>query len=157
MYRRIPSKLKIEPWGFVVVEKKTPSNIDTKLRFERDVGEDDGLNSEEDEDEIQTTTEMAMETTSIPSDQDAKVEDDDDDDDENDDEPIEARTDNKETRFQLTLKPWPVTLSDGTVEYNLQLLGENDLKLEDSNSTEYEFLIYYFLFHHLCTRIIFCD
>ena len=99
---------------------------------------------------------MAIETTSIiSSDQDAKIEDDDDDDDENDDESIatEARTDNKETRSQLSLKPWPVTLPDGTVEYNLQLLGDNDLKLEDSNSTEYEFSICYFLFYNLCILI----
>lgn len=134
---RIPSKLKIKPWGYVVVtETKSPSKIDTKLRFERDVVNDDGLNSEEDEEENQNTTEMAIEATTsfTSSDQDTKMEDDDDeDDDENDDEP-EARTDIKETRFSL--KPWPVTLPDGTVEYNFQLLGENDLKLEDNNSTD---------------------
>lgn len=137
LHRRIPSKFRVQPWGYVLtVEKKTESEIDTKLRFERATREE-AVDDAEEEDDDETTTsndEMTTESTSTAETNDTDDDFEDDDDEAKSVNATEARSDSKESRFQLSEKPWPVSLPDGTVEYNLQLLSEDDL--EDKNSSE---------------------
>lgn len=103
----------MQPWAYVVQNASHGTNgtEDGKSRRKRETDPEDDV---DDEVENSTTVESL------------KEEDDDDDDDEEPDNSTDTKVSTSVSRFKQTEKPWAVPQADGSVDYNLQLVNEED-------------------------------
>jgi hypothetical protein len=156
--------MKISPWAFVALNKTEIAVVEGKIRRGRTAGNSgketieenasDASESDEDdgddgttlevESEIEIVTESSGEESSIVSEKkEVKTTEEENEDDDDDIETVtEISLDFKQfdksnaTQFYRTQKPSPVVLDDGTIEYNLQLLSENDINHRKLGFTE---------------------
>jgi hypothetical protein len=153
--------MKISPWAFVALNKTEPSEMEGKIHRKRAAGDpekettevtaaDDSDEEDDDDDtnmegeaEIEIVTESNTEESSTSSDT-KEIKTTEEENDDNDDVetvtqiPLDVKQPYKSnaTHFYRTQKPSPVVLDDGTIEYNLQLLSENDIKNKNLAFTE---------------------
>lgn len=152
--------MKISPWAFVALNKTELSEKEGKIRRGRAAGdseketiEGDATESDEDDDddepnmegeaEIEIVTEnIAEESSNASEKKEIKTTEEENDDDDDVETVTQISLDFKQpyksnaTHFYRTQKPTPVVLDDGTIEYNLQLLSENEIKQRKLGFTE---------------------
>ena len=146
--------MKISPWAFLAINKTEITEVERKIRSERATGdsekekvESDAAESDEDVDDDETNVEgeaeieiatesIAEESSTFFEKKEVQATEEDNDDDDDDLETVTEISLNfnqpqktNATQFYRTQKPSPVMRDAGTIEYNLQLLNENDIKL----------------------------
>lgn len=152
------------PWTFVILDRMNVTKGETNkldeitrqkrfVMFDQEAVEPDLVDGEqeEDEEEEEIVTEdekSSSNSTDLPevplseSKQEAKDSDDDEDDDDDDEEEngFPANVSHIETTNSLHIRrikdPSPVVLPGGMVEYNLQVLNEDDLQQAKEQLTE---------------------
>ncbi len=153
--------MKISPWAFLAINKTETTEVERKIRSERAAGdsgteavESDAVESDEDVDDDETNVEgeaaieiatesIAEESSSTVSEEKEVIttEEENDDDDDYETAPdislnFKQPQKTNATQFYRSQEPSPVVLGDGTIEYNLQLLNENDIKHRKLGFTE---------------------
>ncbi|XP_057377250.1 uncharacterized protein LOC130698593 [Daphnia carinata] len=146
------TNMKISPWAFVALNKTNTIKMEEKVidgktrraraadNFKNEAAEVDTESYEDDDDAINPEEETTLspvtensndieESSTVPEEIMATEEDDVDDSAETvtyDSVNITQSKKDNATGYHRTQKPFPVVLPDGTVEYSLQLLSENE-------------------------------
>ncbi|EFX86091.1 hypothetical protein DAPPUDRAFT_222068 [Daphnia pulex] len=143
--------MKISPWAFLAINETETTEVERKIRTERAAGsgteavESDATENDEDVDDDETNVEgeaaieiatesIAEESSTVSEEKEVIATEEENDDDDDYETATEISLNFKQpqktnaTQFYRTQKPSPVVLDDGTIEYNLQLLNENDIK-----------------------------